>query len=52
MIFDARPHVKYMVRPTKAFEPELYEHVFDGDVSPTYSGTFSMTLSAYDPYGY
>lgn len=41
-----------MVRPTKAFEPELYEHVLDGNSFPTYSGTFSMTLSAYDPFGY
>ena len=52
LVFDARPHVKYMVRPSKPFEPELYEHVLEGNGYPTYSGTFSMTFTAPDPFGY
>lgn len=51
-IFDDRPDVEYMVRPTKPFEPDVYEHILDGNSYTTYSGKFSMTVSAYDPFGY
>lgn len=51
-MFDERPEVVYHVRPSKSFEPELYEHVLDGNAYPTYSGKFSIAFDAYDPFGY
>lgn len=52
MIFDDRPNVVYRVRPSKQIEPEIYEHLLEGNKEKTYSGTFTATFSAYEPFGF
>lgn len=52
LIFDDRPDVVYKVRPSKQFTPEIYEHHLEDRSEPTFSGTFTATFSAYDPFGY
>ena len=46
LIFDDMPFVYWNVRPTKIVPGELYN---DND---RYSGTFTVTLTAYEPFGY
>lgn len=52
LIFDARPDVVYRVRPSKQLEPEIYEHLLEGNKDRTYSGTFTATFTAYEPFGF
>ena len=52
LIFDARPDVTYWVRPSKQIAPEIYEHLLEGNTEKTYSGTFTATFSAYEPFGF
>lgn len=52
LIFDERPDVIYKVRPSKQIEPEIYEHLLEGNEDRTYSGTFTATFSAYEPFGF
>lgn len=47
LVFDDRPYVSYFVRPTKASKFKDYKETIDG----YYSGTFTVTLTAFDPYG-
>lgn len=44
LVFDERPYAEYFVHPTVAPEPKDY---LQGD---KYSGTFTLTLSAYNPF--
>lgn len=44
LVLDERPYAEYFVRPTATPEPKDY---VQGD---TYSGTFTLTLSAYNPF--
>lgn len=46
LIFSNMPFVYWNVRPTRLVNGELY---IDGDY---YSGTFTVTFSAYEPFGY
>lgn len=52
LVFDSRPDVVYHVRPSKQIEPEIYEHLLEGNEDRTYSGTFTATFSAYEPFGF
>lgn len=47
LVFDERPYVSYFVRPTKVSKFKDYKETMDG----YYSGTFTVTLTAFDPYG-
>ena len=50
LIFDERPFVYYNVRPTDVASGEIYTILTTrGEV---YSGTFTATFSAYEPYGH
>lgn len=50
LIFDERPFVYYNVRPTKVVTGEIYAVLTKhGEV---YSGTFTITFAAYEPYGF
>ena len=50
LIFDERPFVYYNVRPSDVTSGEVYAILTPrGEV---YSGTFSATFSAYEPYGH
>lgn len=46
LLFDDMPFVYWNVRPTKIVPGELYND------SGRYSGTFTVTLTAYEPFGY
>lgn len=52
LVFDERPDVEYHVRPTKKLNGKLYTHRHEGSIADTYSGTFTITFTAYDPFGY
>lgn len=52
LIFDDRPFVYYNVRPTKTVTGKLYISRHDGVSTDTYSGTFTVTFTAYEPFGY
>lgn len=47
LIFDERPFVYYNVRPGEIVSGKIYN-----DLNDTYSGTFSVTFLAVDPFGY
>ena len=50
LVFDDRPYVYYNVRPTNVTTGEIYPLLTKhGEV---FSGTFTATFSAYDPFGY
>lgn len=51
MIFDERPFVSYDVRPTKVASGKRYAVYNSETGAETYSGTFTVTFSAYAPYG-
>lgn len=51
LIFDNRPYAVYHVHPTKIVEGTSYNVMPDG-INSVMSGTFTITFSAYDPYGY
>lgn len=46
LIFDDRPFIYYNVRPTNVVSGEIYND------TGKYSGTFTVTFSAHDPFGY
>lgn len=52
LIFDARPFVRYKVRPTKKVNGKIYTQNYAHLAGDRYSGTFDVTFTAYDPYGY
>ena len=52
LIFDDRPAVYYIVRPTSKFEPSIYGRRQDWMNQLTYSGTFTATFTAFSPFGY
>lgn len=47
LIFSTMPFVYWNVRPTKIVQGNIYN-----DNNDLYSGTFTVTFSAYDPFGY
>lgn len=50
LVFDARPYASYHVRPTKKIEFKDYLQ-YDALLNrELYSGTFTITFSAYDPF--
>ena len=52
LIFDERPYIYYLVRPSKPPSGKRYvthSDCFGNDVS---SGTIQLTFTAYDPFGY
>ena len=50
LIFDNKPFVYYNVRPSKIVEGEIYTVLTrNGEI---HSGTFTVTFSAYEPYGF
>ena len=50
LVFDERPYVYYNVRPTDVTTGEIYALLkAEGEV---FSGTFTATFSAYEPYGH
>ena len=48
LIFDERPWARYYVHPTK--KVEFKDYSFGGNEERRYSGTFSITLTAYYPF--
>jgi phage-related protein len=52
LIFDDREYLKYKVRPSKVITGKIYEQQSGLEVEPKYSGTFTITFEAQDPYGY
>ena len=50
LIFDDRKYASYHVRPTKKIEFKDYLQRDPNDGSELYSGTFTITFSAYDPF--
>ena len=51
LVFDRRPFVSYDVRPTKVVPGKRYAIYNSQTGEELYSGTFTVTLSAYQPYG-
>lgn len=51
-VFDERPFVYYKVHPTKKLTGKIYQHQTPGYGITQYSGTFTITFTAYDPFGY
>lgn len=49
LIYDAKPHIYYDVRPVKRIEIKQYSYVENG--TRLYSGTFTITFRCYDPFG-
>lgn len=52
LIFDDRPFAAYHVRPTKIVSGKIYAVYNPVSGEEVYSGTMTITLTAYDPYGY
>lgn len=52
LIFDDRPFVYYNVRPTKTVTGKIYTTRHEGYSNDTYSGTFTVTFTAYEPFGF
>lgn len=52
LIFDNKPFVYYNVRPTKLDTGRVYVTRGTNDLENLYSGTFTITFTAYDPFGY
>lgn len=50
LIFDKKPFVYYHVRPTQIVRGEKYTALIND--TEVYSGTFTITFAAYDPFGY
>ena len=47
-VFDDRPYARYFVRPTKRIEPK--EYGWEYGMNRRYSGTFTITFTAYWPF--
>lgn len=52
LIFDRRAYAAYNVFPTKITTGKIYAVYHPEQNTETYSGTFTVTFSAYEPYGY
>lgn len=52
LIFDERPFVYYKVRPGKTVDGKKYASRHAGMSQETYSGTFTVTFTAYEPFGF
>ena len=52
LVFDYKPFVYYKVRPTKLDTGKVYVTRGTTDQQNRYSGTFSITFTAYEPFGY
>ena len=53
LVFDDRPFVYYLVRPSKPPSGKRYsEHLRCSDGEPVTSGTFTFSFTGYDPFGY
>lgn len=52
LIFDERPFVSYDVRPSKCVTGKLWRHRMPNSIEDTFSGTFTITFSAYQPFGH
>lgn len=52
LIFDDRPFVKYKVRPAGITNGQIYGTQGYGESTRLYSGTFTVSFTAYDPFGY
>lgn len=52
LILDDLPFVYWKVRPTKMITGVLYNDNECGTMNLVYSGTFDVTLTAYEPFGY
>lgn len=52
LVFDERPFVAYKVRPTKKLNGKIYTQRYDDIPGDRFSGTFTLTFTAYDPFGY
>lgn len=52
LVFELEPWKYYIVRPTKQVSGREYTHRLDGVSHDVYSGTFTITFTAYDPFGY
>lgn len=50
LVFDDRPYATYFVRPTKKIEFKDYLQRDGVTNADRYSGTFTIVLSAYDPF--
>lgn len=52
LVFDDSPWKYYIVRPTKKQNGKMFSHRKIGDTSLVYSGVFTITFTAYDPFAY
>ena len=54
LVFDDRPYVYYLVRPSKAPSGKRYvgHYACTSPNELVYSGTISLEFTAYDPFGY
>lgn len=52
LIFDSRPFIYYNVRPTRVVDGKAWCHEDMAGTRRVYSGTFTITFSAYNPFGY
>jgi phage-related protein len=52
LILDDMPFVYWKVRPAKVIPGKLYNDHQDFTMNHVYSGTFTLVLHAYDPFGY
>ena len=52
LVLDDMPFVYWNVTPGKTVPGKLYNDHYDGTMQPCYSGTFSVSFTAYDPFGY
>ena len=52
LVFDTRPDVYYWVRPTEHINPATYSAEHGWLSQPLFSGTFTVTLTAFNPFGF
>lgn len=52
LVFDRKPFVYYNVRPTKQDTGKVYVTRGATDQENLYSGTFTITFTAFEPFGY
>lgn len=52
LIFEDWPWKYYLVRPTKKLTGEQWTYRLNGQTKDVYSGTFTITFTAYDPLAY
>lgn len=52
LVFEDTPWKYYLVRPTKKLTGKEFSHRPNGDGKLVYSGTFVITFTAYEPWGF